>query len=516
METIKSANSARLPGPGDDCPELAGLPPLTEPSIIQAATAKDRGAGMTYAHLQRDQVAFVKETEQYFASQVLDEATGHSVWRPDYCGLVAEKKVELVAQAYSFVAAEIGKRIKALDPKSDEISWLKKTRKDLLHATDRCRGEAGLRATLRFARQELALSADDFDATPYLLANQAATVDLKNGKSRPGQPNDRCTKVCATGWLGLEHTNDLLDRVSLEVHGDNQAVDNYFWRWLGRTLMGDALPHEILILFGPGGRNGKSLLLGAIAHILGDYAGFIQSELLVESKFSRDGHAPTPGVLAMKGLRLAIAAELSENQKAAAGKLKLYSGGDPLTGRGVTGKHIIEFNPSHNLVLMTNHLPRIAAAEAALWSRLRVIEYSRRFVPNPNPDLGEYLADETLPEKLRALGPAILAKLVRGCLEAQRDGLNPPAEVMAAVKAYQHSEDLVKQFLEDCCEFGEDFGLPAREAHKAFKVWYAENISDSYPAPGPKKLSAELERFLKKNRISSGIIYIGARLKGGF
>ncbi|MCK5679936.1 hypothetical protein KAI46_03900, partial [bacterium] len=131
--------------------------------------------------------------------------------------------------------------------------------------------------------------------------------------------------------------------------------------------------------------------------------------------------------------------------------------------------------------------------------------------------LGESIADESLPAKLRERGPAILAKLVRGLLEVQRDGLNPPPEVISAVNAYQKNEDLVRQWLDDKCEIGEGFTIPARDGHKAFKEWFHDTISDTYNAPGPKKFSVELSRFLKKDRDSTGrTIYLGARLQSAF
>ena len=61
---------------------------------------------------------------------------------------------------------------------------------------------------------------------------------------------------------------------------------------------------------------------------------------------------------------------------------------------------------------------------------------------------------------------------------------------------------------------GAGFSIPAREGHKNFKEWYAEEISDSFSAPGPKKFSEELSRFLEKGADTrNNNIYKGARLK---
>jgi putative DNA primase/helicase len=167
------------------------------------------------------------------------------------------------------------------------------------------------------------------------------------------------------------------------------------------------------------------------------------------------------------------------------------------------------------MVLATNNLPRAPAGDYAFWQRIRVIKYQRRYVTGtPNLALGELPADEQLPKKLREqCGPAILAKMVRGCLTALRDGLNPPYEITTAVAGYQRQEDLVRQWLDDRCEFGPAYTIGAREGHKNFKDWYNQNISDVFPAPGPKKFSVEMARLLNKDRDqNNNVIYRGAQI----
>ncbi|MCC2662284.1 MAG: hypothetical protein K0S35_206, partial [Geminicoccaceae bacterium] len=60
--------------------------------------------------------------------------------------------------------------------------------------------------------------------------------------------------------------------------------------------------------------------------------------------------------------------------------------------------------------------------------------------------------DETLSERLQDEWPGILGWMVEGCLSWQRDGLEPPAAVLAATAAYLESEDLFGQWLADECD----------------------------------------------------------------
>jgi hypothetical protein len=59
--------------------------------------------------------------------------------------------------------------------------------------------------------------------------------------------------------------------------------------------------------------------------------------------------------------------------------------------------------------------------------------------------------DKQLGEKLKKEGEAILTWAVKGCLAWQKEGLNPPEQVLEAVSEYQDETDRLSGFFEDCC-----------------------------------------------------------------
>jgi putative DNA primase/helicase len=59
--------------------------------------------------------------------------------------------------------------------------------------------------------------------------------------------------------------------------------------------------------------------------------------------------------------------------------------------------------------------------------------------------------DKQLPDKLRAELPGILAWAVRGCIDWQSNGLGEPSEVTIATAAYRAGEDILADFLTECC-----------------------------------------------------------------
>ena len=60
--------------------------------------------------------------------------------------------------------------------------------------------------------------------------------------------------------------------------------------------------------------------------------------------------------------------------------------------------------------------------------------------------------DDSLPEKLKAELPGILAWMVQGCLDWQKQGLAPPAAVTFATEAYLEAEDAVAAWMDECCQ----------------------------------------------------------------
>jgi P4 family phage/plasmid primase-like protien len=102
-----------------------------------------------------------------------------------------------------------------------------------------------------------------------------------------------------------------------------------------------------------------------------------------------------------------------------------------------------EFGRTHKTVMVTNNRPRVREDSEAVWRRLHLVPFN---VVIPKEE-----RDPKLLEKLRGEWAGILAWLVRGCIECQRDGLKPPQAVLAATAEYRGVEDAVGRFIEERC-----------------------------------------------------------------
>jgi putative DNA primase/helicase len=322
-------------------------------------------------------------------------------------------------------------------------------------------------------------------------------------------------------WRGIDEPCPHFDNYLLTSLGGNQEVFDFVLRGIGYSITGLRSERVFFVLYGLHGQNGKGLLMEILHHILGALSGPIQTEMVMAQKFTKSADGPSPAVMALKGRRLAWASEPEQNQGFADGKLKQYSGGDPLTGRAPNDKDQTTFYPTHTMWLLANVLPHAPAHDDAFWERIKVIDFPLSFVvrkPQRDEDGNEIPvvlekhqrhADRDLVNKLKAEASGILARLVRGCIEWQKQGLNPPQKVIEDSLKYRRNEDDLQDFIDQCCYVNPaspDCKSPVSELHKRYKVWWEEG--NSTRPLGIKKFGALLSMKFEKIK-SSSIIYLG-------
>jgi putative DNA primase/helicase len=213
----------------------------------------------------------------------------------------------------------------------------------------------------------------------------------------------------------------------------------------------------------------------------------------------------------LKGLRIAFASETDEGRRFSPGQVKWYSGGDTLTGRLPHDKRPTRFGPTHLLILLTNNLPHAPGDDFAFWDRLKLVPFHYSFVASPDPAKpNQKKRNEGLLDKLKGEAPGILALLVNGCLDWQRNGLSPPPIVTSATEIYRINEDVITQFVEECCIVDADSVVKAADLYKAFSTWYSEHIYEKVPKQ--KKFGEMLSKQFKKDKIGGVVKYYGLEL----
>lgn len=331
-------------------------------------------------------------------------------------------------------------------------------RKALARHATASEAESRIKSMLELAKSDVPIAPDELDADPWLLNAPNGTVDLRTGKLRPHRREDLITKMAGAEYdpnATAPTWEAFLERV---LPGED--LREFVQRSAGYSATGETSEQCMFINHGAGA-NGKSSFQEALAGALGDYSMRAPTEMLMTK---RGGGVPND-VARLKGARFVAASETEEGRRLAESLVKDLTGQDTITARFMRAE-FFDFKPTHKLWLSTNHKPEIRGTDNAIWRRIRLIPWSVTIAPIEQ--------DRELAAKLQTELSGMLAWIVRGCIEWQRDGLRAPEEVRRATGEYRAEMDVISAFLKDCCEQNGDGWVYARELYKAYRGWCEE------------------------------------------
>jgi len=351
----------------------------------------------------------------------------------------------------------------------------------------------------RFAQADrvFAVSASHWDQDAWLLGTPGGTVDLRTGALRPAQRGDYITRSTAITPAASSDC-PLWLRFLDEATGSDAELIAFLQRWAGYCLTGDTREHALLFVYGPGG-NGKGVLLVTLAGILDTYAATAAMDTFAASPGDRH-----PTDLAMlHGARLVMTTETEEGRAWAEARIKALTGGDPITARFMR-QDFFTFMPAFKLTISGNHKPALRNVDDAARRRFNVVPFLHK---PPNPD-------RELVSKLKAEWPAILRWLIDGCLAWQTHGLMPPAAVQQATAEYFAEQDMLTQWLEECCDKDKEYG---ETASRLFASWRSFASNRGEDTRNTKWFSTMLERHgfqrAKDCALFRGRGFMGLRLR---
>jgi putative DNA primase/helicase len=455
----------------------AEKPSPTAPAItINVADAigrEQRGAADVYVALRRGRRVFDHAEGMWYAFNGV-------FWEPDRVG-GALSDIECVVRLYGDEARRIG--AEAYKAKIEQ------------RETDAKKADAAFKAAIarvrdlrkrRYIEDVLKLAADgkgglstpgdEWDRNPMLLAVANGIIDLTTGQLRPGRAEDMIRSASPTPFMGLDAPCPTWEHFVFSVMNGDSEKAAFLRRLFGYAATGLTTEHIFAALVGRG-RNGKTVLMEAIANVLGPrLAGPSPSEMLLLQDRTKMANAPTPEILALYGRRLSWTSETEDGRRFNAQQVKWLTGGDTLRGRPPYGKQEVAFKSTHTLMMLTNFAPVADGDDDAFWDRFNVLKFPVRFVDERDPDNPlERVPDKGLPEKLKQEAPGILAWLVRGCLEWQRIGLAVPKSIRAETLSYRSDCDPLGMFLAEVTVQGDGFQVSARALFGAYRQWCEAN-----------------------------------------
>lgn len=389
----------------------------------------------------------------------------------------------------------------AQDTENAELASRAKKAKALLAFVTRCRSTNGLNHLMTEAAPHLACKLDDLDADPFALNTPAGIVDLRTGVLRPSDPAALCTKVTAVGPSddGAELWNSFLATICC---GDADLAA-YLQTVAGMAALGQVFTETLLLATGDGG-NGKSTFFNVLARVLGDYSTSVRPALLLTGNANNGAE-----LAALRGVRLALAAETEEGQRLDGAAVKGLVSTDRVAANPKY-KDPFSFTPSHTLVLYTNFLPRVGSSDRGTWSRLTVLPFNAhlRDTAGERKDYAEILFTQA--------GGAVLAWMIEGARRFIANGykLTPPTVVREALAEYQKSNDWLGAFMEECCELGENYAVNSKELYQRYTAYC--QVSGDYRRDSRDFANAMKSAGFDKKHTMKGWIYMGLRLRSDF
>jgi putative DNA primase/helicase len=320
---------------------------------------------------------------------------------------------------------------------------------------------------------EIAVTSSEWDDHPYLLGTPGAYIDLRTGVQHPPNADRMVTQstIAAVEVGEPEHWLRFLN----EATGHDAEYVDYIQRALGYCLTGDVKEQILFFVHGPGG-TGKSTLVNIIQEILGTYAWAAPMAMFAARTF--EAH-PTE-VASLRGRRFVTATETQQGRAWDEPRIKQLTGGDMITARFMR-RDFFQFKPTHKLVIIGNHAPTIQSSGEDMRRRFHVWPFEHQ----------PHERDKDLPAKLVLEAGRILGWMIRGALQWQQRGLDPPPVVRAATEAYFETQDIFTEWLEACTRLSPNFRDTATNLYRSYAA-SMKNLSE--PVLSSKAFGDELRR----------------------
>lgn len=280
----------------------------------------------------------------------------------------------------------------------------------LSRRVQRLESVGGMKSCLEAAQHLLEVSAEELDAQPELLNMPNGTLNLITGKMHTANPQDHITHI--TGCEYDPSTPSPYLEGFWTTFLPEYTVRSALLEVLGSALIGGNRGRHLMLVCGRT-TTGKSQLFEGIRGALGNYYG-VGSPSLFRGSMSEQGR---PELLQLLTKRIVVLEEAGGSWELHADRVKLLTGGVPLTVRALFSNRPITRMPEFTPVIISNEPVRIRGADDAIGRRMIAVEMSRRMDPAlERPEVRAlWAADE-------GVRRALLAEMIAGCFRVQARG----------------------------------------------------------------------------------------------
>jgi P4 family phage/plasmid primase-like protien len=299
-----------------------------------------------------------------------------------------------------------------------------------------------------FYDKEFAKKLDD---NKHLIAFTNGVYDTLTQIFRPGQSEDYIS-FCTNVEYRLDtqyHQFGCWPELEQFLHSilPHKQTREYFLKHLATCLSG-VFTQRFHILTGSGS-NGKSMLMNLCATAFGDYCYKANIAMFTQKRGAAG--AANPELVRMKGKRFVFMSEPDEGEPLSTGFMKELTSSEKVTGRDLFkgSKEMVEFDVQAKCHLACNDKPKVNSADGGTWRRLKVIEFTSKFVAHPKAP-NELPMDESIMHKVlsKEWAECFMAYLIHLHMEGRGlTRLAPPKEVDAYTNEYKEESDAIARFM---------------------------------------------------------------------
>jgi putative DNA primase/helicase len=412
-------------------------------------------------------------------------------------------EVDRTLQVQQFVKVEIDKMVNDAWQAVEQAAALgddaQKKAKEQYQNVIKARSERGIKSIIELTKGELPITPAKLDADPFLVNCQNGIIDLRTGELKPHRPEMYMTRIAGAEYVPGKKF-ELFGEFMKFITCEDADLARYLQQVVGMAAIGKVF-HEGLCIFYGSGQNGKSTFLNCMSKIFNDYSSSVNPEMLMSQ---RDGKQPI-GITKLDGKRFVTAMELEEGRRMSSAMLKQLASTDPITGREMYQSERT-FDPTHTLIMATNHLPKVSSTDVGTWRRIMVVPFKASIEGRDQiKDYANVL--------YKTDADAILTWIIEGAIKYIHNGyrIEVPEVVAQATQEYRNEEDWLGNFLLECCDIGSDFTEMGGNLYDEYSSWCDKN--NEYTRRNRDFAAALVSAGFEKMRTTKGSEWVGLRLQ---
>ena len=349
------------------------------------------------------------------------------------------------------------------------------------------------------------------DSNPNLIGFENGVYDLEHMEFREGRPEDFISFSTGINYIKFDPTNEVIQSIHqyLEQVFTKSHIREYVLRLFASFLSGNMKEQKFYIWTGSGA-NSKSILVNLFEKAFGDYCCKFPITLLTQKRAA--SNAASSELVRAKGKRFGCLQEPCEDEKLNVGLMKELSGGDKIMARALY-KEPVEFKPMFKLLLLCNTLPNVPSDDGGTWRRIRVVEFTSKFVDDPK-EPNEFKIDYELTDKMREWPEHFISMLLEIYKVYLKDGIIEPPEVLKCTMEYKAQNDHVALYLLNRVEKNANAFLSLDDIYTDFKTWVKDDGIIMPKMPSKQDIEKYLIRSVGKIATQFGVKGLnGQRLK---